>query len=90
MLFEELKDINDKLVYIGDKPEQFKKAVLGLSDDDNHVVYSYNRLVECFMEQNDWDETEAVEWVDYNVMRGLGYMGEYAPMVVYDLEGEDE
>lgn len=30
-------------------------------------------------------EDEACEWIDYNVIRGLPYMGENHPIVVYPL-----
>lgn len=86
MLFEELAEINDKLVYIGDKPEEFKYAILGLTDDCNHVVYSYNRLIEAFMERDGMSLEEADEWISVNVIRSLPYMGEFNPIVISDLD----
>lgn len=46
--FEELKNINEDLVYLGDKPEQYQDAIVGITYDNNHVIYSYNKLIECF------------------------------------------
>ena len=48
MLFEELEEINENLVYLGDEPAKYKDAIVGLSHDNNHVIYSYNKLIECF------------------------------------------
>lgn len=91
MFFEELSEINEDLVYIGDKPEQYKSAVIGLTSDDNHVVYSYNKLVEAMMKENpEWTETDAIEWIDYNTIRSLGHIGENAPMIIYDLEDAED
>jgi len=91
MFFEELSEINEDLVFIGDKPEQYKSAILGLTSDDNHVVYSYNKLVEAMMKENpEWTETDAVEWIDVNTLRAIPYMGENAPMVIYDLEDAED
>lgn len=90
MFFEELSEINENLVFIGDKPEQYKSAILGLTSDDNHVVYSYNKLVDAMMKENpEWTETDAIEWIDVNTLRAIQYVGENAPMVIYDLEDAD-
>lgn len=32
-----------------------------------------------------FNDTEAVEWVDYNTVRALPYMGDGAPIIVYPL-----
>lgn len=91
MFFEELSEINEDLIFIGDKPEQYKSAILGLTSDDNHVVYSYNKLVEAMRKENpEWTDTDAVEWIDYNTIRSLGHMGENAPMIIYDLEDAED
>lgn len=90
MLFEELEGINEDLVFIGDRPEQYKSAILGLTSDVNHVVYSYNKLVEAMMKENpEWTETDAEEWLQYNTIRSCDYMGQYAPMIIHDLDIED-
>lgn len=91
MFFEELSDINEDLVFIGDKPEQYKSAILGLTDDDNHVVYSYNKLVDAMMKENpEWTETDAIEWINVNTLQAIPYMGENAPMIIYDLEDAED
>ena len=41
-------------------------ACLG-TDDKGNLVYSYDRLIECFVQQGMHIE-EAVEWIDYNVI----------------------
>jgi hypothetical protein len=90
MFFEEFEEINENLVFIGNTPEQYKSAILGLTSDDNHVVYSYNKLVDAMLKENpEWTETDAIEWIDYNTIRSLGFMGENAPMIIYDLEDTD-
>ena len=40
MLFEELENINDQLVYIGNSPEKYKDAIMGISHDNNHLIYT--------------------------------------------------
>lgn len=57
------------------------KAVLGHRKDGG-VIYSYPGLVEGFMVMG-MTEEEALEWVDYNTLRGIPYMPEPRPSVHY-------
>ena len=73
----------------------YDKSVVGITDD-GRLVYDYNKMVEEFMEDEGCDETEAVEWLDYNTMRALPYFGENAPIIIntnketlMELYGED-
>ena len=85
MLYDELKTANDQLIYLGDKPEQYKDAIVGLSHDNNHVIYSYNKFLDCLVKEGMTPE-EAEEWIGYNTIRAIPYMGEYAPILIYDIE----
>lgn len=60
----------------------FISAVVGVSSD-SRVVYSYDRMVEDLMATNGMSRDEAAEFIDYNTVRALPYMGEYAPIIVY-------
>lgn len=59
----------------------FDKSIIGISDD-GRVIYSYEKMVQEFMEDEGVDEMEAIEWIDYNTVRALPYMGEGAPIIV--------
>lgn len=85
MEFEELENINDQLVYIGDEPKQYKDAIVGLTYDNNHIIYSVDKLIECFMKEGMTYE-EAEEWISYNTARACDYMGEFKPILSYDVE----
>jgi hypothetical protein len=56
-----------------DDRHEYANAILGVSDDPDRVVYSYDDLIQEFMRVMDVDYDEAQEWVDFNVVRGLGY-----------------
>ena len=60
----------------------FYPAIIGIARDNSHVVYSFDKLVKCFMKHNGWSWDEAVEWVEYNVERALPYYGEHAPVIL--------
>lgn len=56
-------------------------SIVGLTDD-YRLVYDFDKMVEEFMEDEDCTELEAIEWLEYNTMRALPYMGERAPIVL--------
>lgn len=50
----------------------YDNSIVGITED-GRAVYDYHKMVEEFMKDEDCDETDAMEWVDYNTMRSLGY-----------------
>ena len=43
-----------------------ENAQIGVTDDK--LVYDYDKCVEIFMEREGWEEEEAIEWMEYNVV----------------------
>lgn len=43
-------------------------------------------LAEALMEHDGMTHEEAVEWLDYNTVRSVPYMGEFKPIIIYDIE----
>ena len=84
MEFEDLENINDQLVYIGDSPEQYKDAIVGLTYDNNHLIYSVEKFIECLVKEGMTYE-EAEEWIGYNTDRACQHMGEFKPILMYDV-----
>ena len=62
----------------------YDTALIGVSHDDR-AIYDYDLMVEWLMEEEDFTEEEAVEWIDYNTIRALPYMGEDGPIVLHRL-----
>lgn len=60
----------------------YDTALIGVTHD-NRAVYDYDKMVEWLVETQGWDELEAMEWIDYNTIRALPYMGADGPIVVY-------
>lgn len=56
-------------------------ALLGFTEDFR-PIYDYDLMVEELMLDEGWDEEEAIEWLDYNTMRALAYMGDRAPIIL--------
>jgi hypothetical protein len=85
MTFEDLAEMNENLVYLGDKPEQYKDAIVGITYDGNHVIYSVEKFVECMMKEGMTQE-DAEEWISYNTARSLDYLdSEYKPILMNEL-----
>jgi len=62
----------------------YDDALIGVSHDDR-AVYDYDKMVEWLVNNEGMTDTEAVEWIDYNTVRALGYAGDKAPIIVYPL-----
>lgn len=61
----------------------YDKSVVGITED-GRLIYSYEKMVEEFAEDEDCSEEEAIEWLDYNTLRAIPYFGEGAPIILYD------
>ena len=61
----------------------YDKSIVGISSS-GQLVYDYEKMVEEFMEDNNCDYDEAVDFIDYNTMRSLPYEGEYRPIVIIE------
>ena len=57
-------------------------AIIGMTHDGNHIVYDYRKMVDYLVETDGMEVTEAYEFIDYNTIRSIPYMGEFAPVVV--------
>ena len=56
------------------------KAITGITDSEQ-LIYDYNLMIEAAMEEEGWTCEEAIEWIEYNTLRSLPYMGNYQPIV---------
>ena len=62
----------------------YDDALIGVSDD-GRAVYDYEKMIEWLMKEESWTDDEAVEWIEYNTLRALPYMGDGAPIIMYPL-----
>jgi hypothetical protein len=67
------------------KDYSYDDALIGVTDN-NRAVYDYMKMVDWLVEKEGWTEIEAIEWIDYNTLRALPYMGEGAPIIMFPLE----
>ena len=65
----------------------YDTALIGVSQD-GRAIYDYGLMVEWLVTEEDFTEEEAVEWIDFNTIRALPYMGNEAPIIMYSLLSE--
>jgi len=64
----------------------YLSAVIGVSDD-GRVIYDYDKMARCLMETDGMDYEEATEFIDFNTIGALPYMGEKRPIILNKIEG---
>lgn len=53
----------------------YAPAIIGLTLSPRPAaIYSINKLIQCFMKANDWDEEEAWDWFSFNTERGIAHL----------------
>lgn len=57
------------------------KAVIGVDQNAERLVYSINDIVDCFVEQG-MEPDDAIEFYEYNTARAVPYI-ENAPILIY-------
>ena len=63
----------------------YDDALIGITTD-NRAVYDFNKMIEWLVFNEGFEPTEAIEWIEYNTVRALPYMGDKAPIIMYPLE----
>ena len=67
----------------------YESAIIGVTDDDR-VAYDYHRLCLAEMANAGCTYEEAEEWVQFNTLRSIPYMGSQSPVVIYRFEEDQE
>jgi hypothetical protein len=88
VLSEEVGQKSIFLIGSGDEENALASAIIGVDDKSCAVVYDREKLLAALMEWNDWNETEAEEWLEYNTIRSLDYLSPHgeAPRIVNPID----
>ena len=62
----------------------YDRGIVGV-DTDGHVIYDFEIMVECLMDEDGMTYEEAVEFIEYNTIRALPYIPEH-PIILYHIE----
>lgn len=75
---------NNVLIKMFDNPS-FPNSILGLTLDDR-VIYDMELMISDLMAEDNISYSDALEFIEYNTLRALPYMGSDAPIVLYTKE----
>lgn len=60
----------------------FDSAIIGVSHD-YRLIYSYNIMIEEYMDQHQCSADEAMEWIEVNIIPSLPYY-ENSPIILME------
>lgn len=80
-LVGEDQDVLNQIIIL--EGDEFANGFIGLSVD-NRVVYSYDKLIDSLSRFNGWSTDEAIEWLEYNTIRSLPYLGDRSPIIIHE------
>jgi len=70
----------DGIKYLTDY--SYDTALIGVTHDDR-AVYDFDLMIEWLMTEHDFGYEDAIEWIEFNTLRALPYMGSDAPIIIY-------
>ena len=62
----------------------YDSAIIGITED-NQVVYDYDKMIEHLIQEDDMSYEEAIDFISYNTIRSLSYVGMGAPIVMHSI-----
>jgi hypothetical protein len=68
------------------KNYSYDDALIGVSED-GRAIYDYEKMVKFLMISEGMDYEEAIEFIDFNSLGALPYMGEKRPIILNRIEG---
>lgn len=71
------------------KNPDYDGAIVGVSHDDR-VVYDYDKMVECLALEDGMTTEDAMDFINYNTLRALPYIGAGSPIVMYNFDCEKQ
>ena len=64
----------------------FDNSIVGFSTD-GRLVYDFDKMVQEYVEDTKEEYVDGIEYLSYNTLRALPYMGDKAPIIVNKFEG---
>lgn len=61
--------------------ESYDNSIIGVTLD-GRIIYDYDLMIEELMQDDDCSMEEAIDWIEYNTLRAIPYMGNKAPIIV--------
>jgi len=81
---EKLQELGFEETIILENPS-YDTAITGISSNGN-LIYDYELMVNYLIEHDNMSYEDAVEFIDYNTIRAIDYMGEFKPIIMNKIE----
>ena len=82
-ILDQVSEINPDSIVLEPR-STFNRAIIGI-DPDGRVVYSSNKIIRAFMDEDGMTEEEAIEYFEYNTLGTIQPMDNpNKPLFVYD------
>lgn len=82
-ILDQVSEINPDAIVLEPR-STFNRAIIG-TDPDGRVVYSSNKIIRAFMDEDSMTEEEAIEYFEYNTLGTIQPMDNpNKPLFVYD------
>lgn len=75
---------NNIEIKLFDNP-RYPNSIIGLTHDDR-AIYDMEQMIVDLMEEDKISYIDALEFIEYNTIRALPYMGGDAPIILYTKE----
>lgn len=64
----------------------FDKAIIGVDANSGSVIYDYQLMISCLMQQDKISYEQAVDFIDFNTIRATPYMPQPRPIILQRFE----
>jgi hypothetical protein len=81
---KELRKLLPEDSFVLDNPS-FDDSIVGVEMNSDRIIYSYDKMIVEYAKDNNCDELEAMDWINYNTIRALPYIGDKAPMIMFEV-----
>ena len=83
---ELLEDLGYENLIVFDNPD-YDSAIIGVSHDDR-VIYDYDKMIQHLVDVDHMAIDEAADFISYNTLRAIPYIGDDAPIVMFGIQEE--
>lgn len=85
---EILADLDYEDLVVFENPD-YDDAIIGVSHDDR-VIYDYDKMIEHLINKEHMSIEDAADFISYDSIRSLSYVGGNAPIVMFGIEQYQE
>ena len=83
---ELLEELDYENLVVFENPD-YDSAIIGVSHDDR-VIYDYDKMIKHLVAVDHMAIDEAADFISYNTLRAIPYIGDDAPIVMFGIQEE--